>query len=158
MRKQQWQLPATTVAVQSEGCRRASGRLRAFHCELPLPLPGPTSPLPQEHCFVPSSTYSVVWAGLCPHPRGTGLITPPIHIPGSVVRDLLAPCSPKAGQTYLSQPQGFWHICSCKVDEVYFYGKVRTVLINTLYQPFAYLACCISWWYGSFLALWKWFH
>lgn len=75
-----------------------------FHSELPLPCPGPASPLPQEYC---SSTLSVGWAGLCPHPRGTGLITPPRHIPDSVVWELLALCNPKADQTYLSQPEDF---------------------------------------------------
>lgn len=33
-----------------------------------------------------------------------------------------------------------------------------TVLMSTLYHPFAYLACCISWWCASILPLWKWFH
>lgn len=99
-----WAKERAAVTAACTDCsraeHRASGRLRASHCE--LPLPGPASPLPHEHSFVPSTTYSVGWAGLCPHPRETGLDRPG-HIPDSVFGDLLALCKPKAGQTYISQ-------------------------------------------------------
>lgn len=109
-REQRRRLPAPTAAgLTAErgcGCGHASGRLRASRCERPSPLSGPACPpLPWEFCFVPPSSSSGGWAWLRPHRGGTGLLTPSRCTPDSVVRDLLAPCNPKADQTCLSQPE-----------------------------------------------------
>lgn len=119
-------------------------------CEQPSELPGPAC-LPLllwERCFVPPSLL-LGWAWLCPHPGGTGFKGSPHQ--DACLTLWSVPAGTRQLQSWPDLPftnrSSFNLFRSCQAKEVYVNGRVRIMLMNSVFHSFPYAACCISCWY-----------